>query len=169
MKRIVFVFLLLAGFTTLKAQLYERSIGVRLGYTSGITGKVIKNNRAAIEGILGFRQGGMQVYALVESYKPLIVTPKAKWMMYFGGGGHLGYINGFDKVRHWSNSYGYYWEEIWISGMVIGIDGVIGTDYTFPKVPISLSLEFKPYFEVQNFQRVDVNFWDVAFGIKYTF
>lgn len=169
MKKLVFIILLLAGFISLKAQMYERSIGVRLGYTSGITAKVIKDNRAAIEGMIGFRQGGVQFYALIESYKPLIVTPKTNWMMYFGGGGHLGYINGFDKVRRWSNSYGYYWEEIWISGMVIGIDGVFGTEYTFPKVPVALSLEFKPYLEVQNFQRFDVNFWDFACGIKYKF
>ncbi len=53
--------------------------------------------------------------------------------------------------------------------MVIGIDGVIGTDYTFHKVPITLSIEFKPFVELQDFRKFKVNFWDFGFGIKYSF
>jgi hypothetical protein len=119
--------------------------------------------------MIGFRQGGMQFYAMIESYKPLIVTPKVDWRMYFGGGAHLGYVNGYDRIRAYDSYIGYYYEEVWISGMVIGIDGVFGTEYTFPKVPIAFSVEFKPFFELQNFQRVKVNFYDFGFGIKYRF
>lgn len=142
---------------------------MRLGVTSGITGKIIKNDRTAIEGTLGFREGGIQLYGLVESYHPLIKTNTTHWMIYFGGGGHMGYINGYNRVRRWSNTSGYYYEEQRVAGMVIGIDGVIGTDYTFNKVPITLSLEFKPFLELQDFRTFYVNFWDVGFGIKYSF
>lgn len=169
MKKIIIILILFAGIGGLQAQEFERQLGIRLGYTSGISGKVIKDNRVAIEGILGFRQGGMQMYALVQSYKQLIKNSNVNWRMYFGGGGHLGFVNGSDRVRRWSSSYGYYWEEIWVSGMVFGLDGVFGTDYSFPTVPVVLSVEFKPFFEVQSFQRVNVNFYDFAFGIKYKF
>lgn len=152
-----------------RAQMFEKQIGLRLGVTPGITGKIIKNDRAAIEGILGFRNGGIQLYGLVESYHPLIRTNKHKWMMYFGGGGHLGYINGYNRVRRWSNTSGYYYEEQRIAGPVFGLDGVIGTDFTFPKVPITLSIEFKPFVELQDFRKFWVNFWDFGFGIKYSF
>jgi hypothetical protein len=150
-------------------QTYEKQIGLRLGVTPGITGKVIKDDRAAIEGILGFRNGGIQLYGLIEKYVPLIKNPEQRWMMYFGGGGHMGYINGYNRVRRWSNTSGYYYEEQRIAGMVLGLDGVIGTEYTFPKVPITLSVEFKPYVELQDFRRFWVNFWDFGFGIKYSF
>lgn len=164
----IFLFLLL--FTTVViGQDYDKQVGLRLGVTSGISGKVIKSDRTAIEGVLGFRDGGIQIYGLLESYHPIIKTNSTHWMWYFGGGGHLGYINGYNKVRRWSNSSGYYYEEERISGMVIGLDAVFGTDYTFNKVPITLSLEFKPYIELQAFRQVKVNFWDFGFGIAYRF
>jgi hypothetical protein len=52
---------------------------------------------------------------------------------------------------------------------VLGMDGVIGSEYTFSKVPVTLSVEFKPYVEWQNFNRFVANFWDFGFGIKYSF
>lgn len=151
------------------SQVYEKQVGIRLGVTSGISGKVIKDDRTAIEGLLGFRDGGIQMNVLLESYHPLIKTNTTHWMMYFGGGGHVGYVDGYNRVRRWSNTSGYYYEEQRISGPVIGIDGVIGTDYTFNKVPITLTIEFKPYLEFQDFQHFQVNFWDFGFGIKYSF
>jgi len=169
MKKAVLILLILSLTVPAFSQVFEKQVGLRLGVTSGITGKIIKNDRTAIEGILGFRNGGIQLYGLVESYHPLIKTNTQHWMMYFGGGGHLGFVNGYDKVRRWSNSAGYYYEEQRIAGMVIGIDGIIGTDYTFNKVPITLSVEFKPFLELQDFRRLKVNFWDFAFGIKYSF
>ena len=170
MRKICFVFILLLAVGSLNAQVYERELGVRLGYTSGFTGKVIKNNSVGIEGMLGFRQGGMQLYVLLESYKNLMPhNEKVKWVMYFGGGGHMGWVNGYDRVRVRSGMYGNYWEEVYISGMVIGIDGVFGTEYTLPKAPISFKMEFKPFLEVQGFQRVEANFFDFGFGINYKF
>ena len=151
------------------SQVYEKQVGLRLGVTPGITGKIIKNDRAAIEGILGFRNGGLQMYALLESYHPIIKTNTQRWMMYFGGGGHLGYLNGYNRVRRWSNTSGYYYEEQRVAGPVIGLDGVIGSEYTFHNVPITLAVEFKPFFELQNFNKFRVNFWDFGFGIKYSF
>lgn len=169
MKRFILILVTLTSIYSSYSQVYEKQVGLRLGVTSGITGKIIKNDRTAIEGILGFRDGGMQIYGLVESYHPLIKTNTTHWMIYFGGGAHMGYVNGYSKERRWSNTAGYYYDEIRVAGMVLGLDGVIGTDYTFNKVPITLSLEFKPYFELQDFWNFDVNFWDVGFGIKYSF
>lgn len=90
-------------------------------------------------------------------------------MIYFGGGAHLGYINGYNRVRRWSNTSGYYYEEQRVAGMVLGADAVVGTDYTFYRIPITLSIEFKPYLELQDFRKLKVNFWDVGFSIKYSF
>ena len=169
MKKAAFIILTLLLTVSAFSQVFEKQIGLRLGVTPGITGKIIKDDKTAIEGILGFRNGGIQIYGLVESYHALIKTNTQHWMMYFGGGGHLGYVNGYDKVRRWSNSAGYYYEEQRIAGPVFGIDGVIGTDYTFHKVPITLSIEFKPFVELQDFRKFKVNFWDFGFGIKYSF
>lgn len=164
---IIILFSFIANITV--AQVYEKQLGLRLGVTSGLSAKVIKDNRTAIEGVFGFRDGGIQIYVLLESYHPLIKTNKTHWMMYFGGGGHVGYVDGYKRVRRWSNSSGYYYEEQKISGPVIGLDGIIGTDYTFHKVPITLSIEFKPFLELESFRNFRTNFWDFGFGIKYSF
>ena len=169
MKNTILILLITLFSIPVFSQTYEKQVGLRLGYTSGITGKIIKNDRTAIEGSLGFRNGGMQMYGLLESYHPLIKTNTQRWMMYFGGGGHLGFVNGYNRVRRWSNTSGYYFEEQRTVGPVLGMDGVIGSEYTFSNVPVTLSIEFKPYFEWQNFNRFVANFWDFGFGIKYSF
>jgi len=163
------VLILLLFSLGLTAQEYQKQVGVRLGVTSGISGKVIKDNRTAIEGSLGFRTGGVQMYVLLESYHSLLITNKIQWMIYFGGGAHMGYINGYERVKRWSNTYGYYWDEFHIAGPVLGLDAVFGSDITFEKVPVVLSLEFKPFIEAQAFQRVKVNFWDFGLGVAYRF
>ena len=169
MKKFSIFLLLFMGTSALFAQVYEKQIGIRFGVTSALSGKVIKDDRTAIEGGLGFRDGGIQLIGLLEAYHPLIKTNTVHWMLYYGGGGHVGYIDGYNKVRRWSNTAGYYWEEQRIAGPVLGIDAVFGTDYTFHKVPITVSVEFKPFMELQNFKKLKVNFWDFGFGVAYRF
>lgn len=136
---------------------------------SGITGKVIKDRKTAIEGTLGFRKGGVQLYTLLEAYKMLDKNTNQNWFMYFGGGAHVGFINGYNRVRRWSNTTGYYWDEERVSGPVFGLDAVMGVEYNFPVLPIVLFFEIKPMAELQSFNRVRINFWDTGIGIVYRF
>ncbi|MCF8347678.1 MAG: hypothetical protein K9G61_02585 [Bacteroidales bacterium] len=157
---------LLIGFSAV-SQEFSREIGLRTGYASGLSGKVIKDNKVALEGLLGFRQGGLQMVLLVESYHPLIPARAEEWKIYFGGGGHVGWVNGYNRVRRWSNSTGYYFEEQRIAGPVVGLDGVFGTEYNFQRAPIVIFAEFKPFIELQSFKKVKVNFWDFGIGIRF--
>jgi len=152
---------------TAYTQVFERQLGMRLGVMSGITGKVILDRKTAIHGTLGFRKGGVQLYTLLEVYKLLDKSTNQNWYLYFGGGAHVGYINGYNRVRRWSNSTGYYWEEQRASGPVFGLDAVMGVEYNIPALPLVLFCEFKPMVELQNFNRFKANFWDTAIGIVY--
>ncbi len=158
----------LFGFS-LMSQGFTRQLGVRTGVTSGIGGKVIKDDKVAIDGLFGFRQGGMQLVVLLESYKPMIPARGQEWRIYFGGGGHVGWINGYNRMRRWSNSTGYYWEEQRVVGPVLGLDGIFGVEYNFIKNPLVLFAEFKPFVELQSFKHVKVNFYDFGVGIRYKF
>lgn len=169
MKKLLPVILLvIVGFFA-KSQSFESQLGVRLGPTSGVTGKLIKDQKTAIEGTLGFRKGGVQLYVLLESYKMLNKNTKQNWFMYFGGGAHVGYVNGYNRIRRWSNTEGYYWEEEHTAGPVIGLDGVVGVEYNIPSIPLTLFFEFKPLVELQSFNKVRTNFYDTGFGIVYRF
>lgn len=162
----IFTFLFLFSLTVL-SQGFTRQLGVRTGVTSGLSGKVVKDDRVAIEGLFGFRNGGMQLVALLESYHDLFPSRGHEWRIYFGGGGHVGWINGYNRVRRWSNSTGYYWEEQRIAGPVLGLDGIFGMEYNFVKSPLVLFAEFKPFIELQSFKHVKVNFYDFGVGIRY--
>lgn len=150
-------------------QMYEQRVGIRMGYTSGISGKIIKNQKVALEGILGFRQGGMQVYGLVESQKQLIFDGIHDLQMYFGGGAHIGYVNGVARYKSYTSPNGIHYYEEMVTGPVFGLDGVFGAEYTFVKVPLTIALDFKPFLELQSFRLMKSNFYDFAFSIKYTF
>lgn len=158
-------FLIISSITY--SQVFERQLGMRFGVTSGITGKVIKDKKSAIQGTLGIRNGGIQLYTLLEAYK--VLDKKQNWFIYFGGGAHVGYVNGYNKVRRWSNTTGYYWEEEFTIGPVLGLDGVMGVEYCIPRIPLTLFLEFKPWVELQSFNKVRMNFYDFGFGIVYRF
>lgn len=169
MRKLTITILFLLFASGLFAQLYEQRLGLRMGYTSGISGKIIKDRRVALEGMLGFRQGGLQIYGLVERQKPLISDGIHDLQMYFGGGAHLGYVNGIERYRSYNSPSGVYYYEERIVGPVVGLDGIFGVEYTLMKTPITFSIDFKPYFELQSFYRLKANFYDFSIGIKYTF
>lgn len=150
-------------------QLYEQRVGIRMGYTSGITGKIIKDRKVALEGMLGFRTGGMQVYGLIESQKPLINDGVHDLQMFFGGGAHIGFINGVERYKSYNSPSGIHYYEEQITGPVLGLDAIFGVEYTFIKVPLTITADFKPFIELQSFRKLKANFYDFAIGIKYTF
>jgi hypothetical protein len=169
MKTLFIIMIIITFSGSLLSQSFERQLGIKLGTTSGITGKVVKDKKSAIEGTLGFRKGGVQLYTLIEAYKPLGKNSERNWYMYFGGGAHVGYINGYNRIRRWSNTTGYYWEEERASGPVFGIDGVVGVEFNFPLIPLVMFVEFKPLVELQSFKKLRSNFWNTGIGIVYRF
>lgn len=74
MKKIILLSLAVMFAGVSFGQLIEKQVGVRLGNTSGFFIKAIKNENMAFEGMLGFRQGGMQAYGLIEQYKPVFIA-----------------------------------------------------------------------------------------------
>ena len=114
-------------------------------------------SKTALEGILSSRWRGFQITGLYEIHNQAFNTERLKW--YFGFGGHIGFWNGDYTDK--------YWGEPGTTYTVVGIDGVLGLEYSFYEVPISLGLDWKPAF---NF--VGYNGWWVdggAFSIRYIF
>jgi len=169
MRKTTITLLLILFSVSMFGQMYEKRLGIRMGYTSGISGKIIKDRKIALEGMLGFRKGGLQVYGLIERQKPLIVDGIHDLQLYFGGGAHLGYVNGVDRFRSYNGPSGVYYYEERVVGPVIGLDGIFGAEYTLIKVPLTFSIDFKPFLELQSFYKFKANFYDFAFSIKYTF
>ncbi|NTV82992.1 MAG: hypothetical protein HGA23_01660, partial [Bacteroidales bacterium] len=81
------------------AQENLKQAGFRFGNTTGFTGRIITEDNFAFEGILGFRNGGVQVYGLFESRKPLYLDRLENMYLYFGAGAHIGFVkwNKYDQ------------------------------------------------------------------------
>ena len=140
--------------TMLKAQNYNTGIGLRGGFGGGITVKHFISDRDALEGILYTRWQGFVITGLYEIHQDLQVD-NLNW--YYGGGAHIGFWDGSYEDNPWFDDDKQY--------TVLGIDGVIGLEYVFPMVPISLSLDWKPAINLLGY----TGFWGDGGGLSVRF
>ena len=153
LKRIVLGLVLLIGFgTASQAQNMSTGIGARLGFDSGLTVKHFLNSQNAVEGLLSFSPKYFQLTGLYEWQQSIHQVNNLYW--YFGAGAHLGAIH---KDKHdYSNSF------------LVGIDGILGLEYIFPTVPLTLGLDWKP---AVNFTNSYNDYWYAGFALslRYVF
>lgn len=138
-----------------KAQDYQTGIGIRGGLYNGVTVKHFINANQAIEGILTSRWRGFNLTGLYEIDNTL--TP-ARLHWYYGVGGHIGFWNGYKNHPWFKDDRSY---------TVIGIDGIIGLEYNIEEIPVNISLDWKPAFNLIGYQ----GFWGDTFAlsIRYIF
>ena len=154
-KLLITSFILFAIATFSNAQDYNTGIGIRGGLSNGLTIKHFLNQKSAVEGIIISRWQGFAVTGLYELHATAFDTKGLNW--YYGGGGHIGFWNG-DNVSWASDSKSY---------TVIGIDGILGLEYNFSEIPINISLDWKPAFNLVGYS----GFWGDGGGlsVRYIF
>ncbi len=156
MKRIVLAFALavIMGASS-AAQDYDTGFGLRLGWSNGLTIKHFFSERSAVEGILSTRWKGFDLTGLYEIHDEAFDLYRLRW--YFGFGGHIGFWNGENTP----------WGVIGDNYTVIGIDGILGIEYTFEGIPINIGLDWKPMFNLSGYS----GFWadGGALSLRYTF
>lgn len=150
----VFIILFLAVTaltTTVHAQNYKTAAGVRLGYENGITLKNFFARSSAFEGILSFSPRYFNLTALYEYQQPIPGARGFDW--YVGLGGHIGGINKNKKKDN--------------GAFLIGADLIGGVEYTFPTAPFCVSLDWKPWFNFNDYN--DYWFHGFALSLRYRF
>ena len=148
MKKTLLTFLLMAGIVfghSLFAQDYKLGIGIRLSNASptlsnAVIAKYFLNPQNAVEGLISFGSR-FGLGGLYEIHKPLN-WPGLKW--YYGVGGYVGFQS--------NDTY-------------LGPTGTIGLDYKFDKIPLNLSLDWKPELDILP----KINFVPDAFGLSARF
>ncbi|MEJ7769850.1 MAG: hypothetical protein WKF89_18670 [Chitinophagaceae bacterium] len=134
MKKLILIILLIAGVTyshssfAQDSQNYNLGLGIRLSNSSptlnnSITVKYFLDPSTALEGLLSFGSR-FGIGGLYEIHKPLNF-PGMQW--YYGAGGYLGFQS--------NDTY-------------LGPTGIIGLDYKFEKIPLNLSLDWKPELDI---------------------
>jgi hypothetical protein len=169
MKYYLTAFFLLSVLSSQCQQLYEKSAGIRLGYTSGLTFKNFINETEAVEFILSGRNEGMQLTTIYQFHQPMEFSFNDKFYLHYGVGGHVGYEK-FDNIaKVLTNEAGdeFAFEEK--SFFAMGVDANLGLEYRALEVPATVGFDIKPIFNFIGMRHTQGRFWDAAITFKYVF
>ncbi len=137
MKRIFLLTVLVAMLTVTSAgQDYKTSLGLRAGLPYGLTVKHFLNKKNAVEGILASSYGGFVITGLYENEHWTGEYPGLNW--FWGVGAHAGF---WDAGRNPNVNETYV-------GSIVGADAIVGLEYTFDEIPLNLSLDLLPTFNL---------------------
>lgn len=147
-------------------QSYKTAIGLRGGFTSGLTVKHFISGRDALEGILSAWPYDLSITGLYERHTSFGSTPG--FSFYYGAGAHVRFFTFYDREYYFYKGRYYIVTGSTGGGAGIGIDGIAGIEYKIPAAPIAFSLDFKPFMEFGRggyFLVVP----DLGLGVKVTF
>ena len=135
---------------------YTTAIGIRGALSPGLTLKHHLSSDHVIEALLVSRWQGIIATGLYELHYPALQIENLRW--YIGGGGHVGIWSTTVNDNTWFESDG---------GVVVGFDLIGGLEYTIPDLPINVSIDWKPGFNLLGHS----GFWsdDGSLSIRYTF
>jgi hypothetical protein len=156
MRKIILIFsFTICTLSFTRAQDYNTGVGLRGGFASGLTVKHFLSYRSAFEGILDSRWRGLDITLLYEIHNQAFDVDRLRW--YFGLGGHMGFWNG--KHTPWGNENTNY--------IVLGVDGILGIEYSFSVIPINIGLDWKPAFNLVGYS----GFWadGGALSVRFIF
>jgi len=156
MRKIILTFILAISIVTLaNAQEYKTGVGLRAGFSNGLTIKHFVSENAAFEGLLSTRWQGFDITGLYEIHHQAFEVEHLNW--YYGVGAHIGFWDG-------SNTS---WGTRGIQYTVIGIDGILGIEYSFNEAPINIGVDWKPAINLTGY----TGFWPDggAISIRYIF
>lgn len=169
MKNIGLTIILLCSLMSVNAQEYNRSAGLRLGGTSGITYKKFLVEEQAIEFLLSGRNNGVQLTAMYVFHEPMAISFNENFYFYYGVGGHVGTEQFSDLTKELvptdPESFVHKREQF----LTMGVDAIAGIEYRLLSVPITLSFDVKPYFNYVGLRHLKADFWDSSITIKYIF
>lgn len=143
-----------------EGSVYRTAIGMRAGGTSGLTIKQFTSERMALEGILGIWPNSLSLTGLLEFYAPSAANGLS-W--YYGFGGHLAFETA--RIYYARDDFRYVNREAEVG---LGIDGIVGIEYKIVPIPVALSLDVKPFIEV-NTKGLAFMALDPGLGIKFAF
>jgi len=140
----VLIFCLLLSSLPLAAQDYEQAIGVRAGYSGGISYRRFINAWYGGEVIAQYNRNGFQLNGLLEYQQAPF--RESRLYLFYGGGLHAG---------NWDGQFAF------------GLTGIAGMEYIIRDLPLSVSLDWKPMFNIFKVTALDP--FDFAFSLRYTF
>lgn len=164
MKQFIIITILFFASLTAGAQEFKQSVGIRMGWTPGFEYRIFTDDANSYKFLLGTRDRGIQLHLFKEFHQYDLFSFSDQITFFYGAGIHAGYEK-WDVLYHHENTLGYETK----TGLIAGLDGIVGLEYTFYTAPIALGIEAKPYFEFLGQEIFDIQIFDIAFTAKYLF
>ena len=150
------------------AQFYDNGLGLRLGTTSAMTYKRFVTKEQAIELLVSGRKDGIQFTVLYEFHRPTKLNISKNFFFYYGVGGHVGYVKeNLDQYR--LNNSVVPVEANREALFTMGVNTIIGMEYRWLAVPMTIGADLKPFFEFIGMRETEFKIWDAAISVKYVF
>lgn len=162
---LIIIAILLATLLTASAQMYEKSAGIRLGYTNSIFFEKQNEDLTSHRFMFNWREGGRNITAMkiIRNYRMTELPNSVSF--YYGYGVHAGYVRWNKKIT--DTTHGYYWEKR--TSTIVGLDAIIGLSYDLTTMPVSLTCDIKPYFDLLGPKSFHAMPYDFAIGAVYYF
>ena len=169
--RYIFTIFLMICTMVVFGQEYKNSAGLRLGKTDGLSYKRFMSDNGAVEFLLGWGgyDNGLKVYTTYQWHEKIPAHFTENLYLYWGVGGHIGYIRPTTTRYYYEDDTSIVSETEKRTYYAIGVDGIIGLEYRIYTVPMTVSMEVKPYFEYYGLRYTQFRFWDFGFTVKYIF
>ena len=165
---LLFTLLMLVG-EVLWGQDFKHAAGLRLGHTSAVQYKSMLANDEALEVMVSGRNEGLQLTMLYSFHKPLQFAFNENFFLYYGLGAHVGYeeYGDLEKVLTSLEPRSFEFQDK--SFFVMGADALLGIEYRWFAVPMTIGFDLKPYFTFIGMRYTDLQFWDAGLTLKYIF
>lgn len=164
MKNIILTLLLIIP-VQLFSQFYNKEVGIRGGYSSGLTFRVNLEEHLSYEAQLYYRDQGAIFHLIRQQHREIGYDKYGNWKFIYGFGAHAGF--------YFTDHYNIFFRKIYfgreIFTPVIGMDGYVAVEYQLVEAPVSFGFDFKPFMEISLKQLFGVNVWDFGFNVKYRF
>lgn len=162
----IVIFLFLTGGSAV-AQSQFKEAGIRGGVTSGFTYRQYLSDYLSYEGMLSFRNSGIQftvVRQIHEIHADFNLHPGVHFL--YGYGGHLGFFNSDTYSAFWRSELRY---EDRRFTPVIGLDAFTSLEYRLNSYPVVVALDYKPFFEFSIYEFFRLRLTDIALSFRYRF
>jgi hypothetical protein len=152
-KKITVLLFFIFCFFAANSQDYDMGIGAKIGMAPGISVKRFITTDLAGEAVLTYRWQGVNLTGLAEFHVPVFDTEGMNF--FYGGGIHIG---------------------VWDSGLArdlpasghqlnMGIDGIVGLEYSFRDVPFLIGMDWKPNFNIFQDSRLIID--EISLVLRY--
>lgn len=153
---------------TVFAQSSEKAIGIRGGISSGFEYRVFSSDLNSYKVLLSTRKQGLQLTGMKEYHVPGAFDFQEELTFIYGFGAHVGFERWYVD-RYYDGVYDHSWYSDRKTGPIAGLDGLAAVEYAIPQIPLTAGVEVKPYFNLFGRNFFQLQPFDFAFTVKYTF